>query len=189
MIELRVDPQAGIGHSHPATLTIEHMTHILSGIRVQKERDAVHRLLAGEAEAGSAFNAEEVWALAPHLVTALAEAKPGELVTFYRRFSNGSTGLAYTTGGLFMRVKYLYVILANYRQLPSDAMSLGIPAYEIDPVDDPLLPLRRGGYSVSFVPQEAEVHPVKGQWQWNFPDPGKVVIIDPALLRSNSPKP
>ncbi len=189
VITLQADPQAGTGHSHPATLTREQMARILSGIRVQKDRQAVHRLIAGEAEAGSAFTAEEVWALAPQLVKALAEAKPGEIVSFYRRFSNGSTGMAYTTGGLFMREKYLYVILANHRQLPSDAMSLGIPAYEIDPVDDPLLPLRRAGYSVSFVPQEAEVHPVKGQWQWHFPDPGKVVIIDSALLRSPAASP
>jgi hypothetical protein len=96
--------------------------------------------------------------------------------------SDASTGLAYTTGGLFLRDDSLYFILANYRQLPSDTMALGIPAHEIDPVDDPLLPLRRAGYSVSFVPREAEVHPIEGQWTWRFPDPGKVVIVNPALV-------
>lgn len=182
VIELRADPHAGAGHSHPATLTLEQMGRILSGIRVQRDRDAVHRLFAGEAESRSAFNADEVVALAPQLVKALAAASPGELVTFYRRFSNASTGLAYTSGGLFMREGHLYMILANYRQLPSDSMLLGNPAYEIDPVDDPLLPLRRAGYTVSIFPQEAEVHPVKDQWKWDFPDPGKIVIVDPALL-------
>ena len=108
----------------------------------------------------------------------LAAAKPDELVTFYRRISDASTGLAYTTGGLFKRGDYLYLVLANCRQEPADAMSRITPGYEIDPIDEPLLPLRRAGYTVSFVPSEAEVHAVEGQWRWNFPDPRKIVIVD-----------
>jgi hypothetical protein len=64
-------------------------------------------------------------------------------------------------------------------------MSRITPGYEIDPIDEPLLPLRRAGYTVSFVPSEAEVHPVEGQWRWNFPDPRKIVIVNLTLaLRS-----
>jgi hypothetical protein len=185
-VRIQQDPQAGSGHSHPIILTNEQMARILSGVRVRKDRYAVHRLIAGEGETGPAFHAEEALALAPQLVKALAAAKPGELVTFYRRSSSGS-GPAYTTGGLFMHGHWLYVVLANYRQMSSDAMSLGIPAYEIDPVDSPLLPLRRAGYTVSFTPQEAEVHPVEGQWTWDFSDPGKILIVDPALVL-RSPK-
>ena len=177
VVELRTDRQAGSGHSHPAVVLPEQMVRILAGIRVHKNRYAVHRLIAGESEATPAFNAEEASALAPQLVKALEAATPSELVTFYRRFSDASTGLAFTTGGLFVRDGQMYVILANYRQSPADTMGIGIPAYEIDPVDDPLLSLRRANYSVSFVPREAEVHSVKGQWVWEFPDPGKIVIV------------
>lgn len=187
VIQLHVDPQAGTGHSHPARFSQEQMVKILAGLRVQPDRYAVHRLFAGDAEPRPAFGPEEVWSLASHVVKALASAKPDEIVTFYRRVSDASTGLSYTTGGLFLRGDYLYVILANYRQWPSDAMALGIPAHEIDPVDDPLLPLRRAGYSVSFVPEEAEVHPVQGQWTRRFPDPAKMVIVNPSLVLSHSP--
>lgn len=187
-IQLHKDPQAGTGHSHPANLQVEQMVRILSGIRIQKERQAVHRMLAGEADTVAAFTVAEALTLAPHFIRALSTAKPDELVTFYRRISDASTSLAYTTGGLFMRDGHLYLVLANYRQSPSDAMSLGIPAYEIDPYDTPLLSLKRAGYTVTFLPREAEVHPLKDQWTWNFPDQGKLVVIDPALVfRSPGP--
>ena len=181
-IQLHKDPQAGTGHSHPANLQVEQMVRVLSGIRVQKDRQAVHRMLAGEEDTVAAFTVAEALTLAPHFSKALSTAKPDELVTFYRRVSDASTSLAYTTGGLFMREGLLYFVLANYRQSPSDAMSLGIPAYEIDPYDVPLMSLRRAGYIVTFSPKEAEVHPVADQWQWNFPDKGKLVVINPVLV-------
>lgn len=185
VVGLQVDRQAGIGHSHPATLTTEQAAKLLLGLRVRKDRYAAHRLFAGEADAQAAFKGEEAVALAPHVAKAFESAKPDELVTFYRRISDASTGLAYTTGGLFKRGDYLYLVLANCRQEPADTMSRITPGYEIDPIDEPLLPLRRAGYSVSFVPSEAEVHTVEGQWRWNFPDPRKIVIVDLTLaLRS-----
>jgi hypothetical protein len=141
----------------------------------------VHRLFSGEADLQAAFKGDEAWNLAPHLVKAFEAAKPDELVTFYQRISDSSTGLAYTSGGLFKRGDVIYFILANCRQGPADTMSTVVPAHEIDPVDEPLLSLRRAGYSVSFMPNEAEVHPTEGQWQWKFPDPGKIVIVDTTL--------
>jgi hypothetical protein len=185
VVRLQVDRQAGAGHSHPARLTIEQAAKLLLGVRVTKDRYAAHRLFAGEADSQAAFKGEEALALAPHVAKALASAKPEELVTFYRRISDASTGLAYTTGGLFKRGDYLYLVLANCRQEPADTMSRITPGYEIDPIDEPLLPLRRAGYTVSFMPSEAEVHTVEGQWRWNFPDPRKMVIVDLTLaLRS-----
>ncbi len=181
-IQIQKDSQAGSGHSHPANLQVEQMVRILSGVRVQRDRQAVYQMLAGEADTVPAFTLPEALALAPHLVTALSTAKPDELVTFYRRISDASTGLAYTTGGLVMREGHLYLVLANYRQSPSDVMSLGIPAHEIDPYDNPLMSLKRAGYTVTFSPKEAEVHPVKDGWNWDFPDRGKVVVINPALI-------
>jgi hypothetical protein len=185
VVGLQVDGQAGAGHSHPVKLTTEQAAKLLLGLRVRKDRYLAHRLFAGEADSHAAFKGDEALALAPHVAKAFESAKPDELVTFYRRISDASTGLAYTTGGLFKRGDYLYLVLANCRQEPGDAMSRITPAYEIDPIDVPLLPLRRAGYTVSFVPSEAEVHAVEGQWRWNFPDPLKIVIVDLTLaLRS-----
>lgn len=186
VVQLWEDPKAGSGHSHPAGLTQEQMVKILSGIQVKGDRYAVHRLFSGEAEERPAFTSEEVWALAIPLARALEMAKPGELATFYRRVSDQTTGLAFTTGGMFLRGDEVYFVLANYRQSPADAMALGIPAYELDPVDNPLLPMRRAGYSVSFVPKEAEVHQVGETWRWEFMDPAKIVIVNATLVRPSS---
>ena len=180
-VRLQEDREAGTGHNHPATLSPEEVAQVLLGVRVVEDRYALHELIAGSAPAEPAFNAQEVRALAPPISKALSMAKPNELVTFYRRYSSEAIGIAYTSGGLFLRDGHLYLVLANYRQPPSDVMRRGIPAYEMDPVDDPMLSLLRGKYAVKFVPSEAEVHLAKDDWTWFYADPGKVVIIDSVL--------
>lgn len=175
-VELRADPQAGLGHSHPVTITPEQMTRILSGVRVQKRGDPILSAVTGQPEVVPAFSAAEVQALAPHLSHALAMASPQELVTFYRRYSDASLGLGITSGGLFVQDHALYLILANYRNRPSDVMSQAV-TYEVDPVDDPLLSLKAMSFSVSFSPPEAGSQPALRE-RWRYVDPGKVVVVD-----------
>ena len=184
-VRLQEDLESSPPHSHPVSLSPVQMARVLAGVRVVEERYAVHELVAGSAPALAAFSAEEIRVLAPALSRAFSMAKPNELVTFYRRVTNDAVGLAYTSGGLFLHGGHLYIVLANYRQPPSDVMRRGIPAYEMDPIDDPLLSLLRGKYAISFDPQVAEVHPVTGDWVWSYPDPGKVVIVD-AVLATNA---
>ena len=187
-VRLQQDREAGTGHSHPAMLSPVEMARVLAGLRVVEERYAVQKLLAGSSPALSAFSQDEIRALAPALSKALSMAKPGELVTFYRQYISDAVGLAYTTGGLFMRGGSIYIVLANYRQPPSDVMRRGIPAYELDPIDDPLLSLLRGKYAILFDPAEAEVHIPEGDWTWFYPDPGKVVIVNVILATRLAPK-
>ncbi len=185
-IQLRVDAQAGGGHAHPASISPEQMAGILAGIRVQKLQDPVFRLVTGEKSAGPAFSAEEIRVLAPQLSRALALASPQEIATFYRRVSSANVGLAVTSGGVFVRDNRLYLVLANHRALPSDLMRQINPAYELDPVDAPLLALRAGDFKLSFSPPEAEVHLSNRQRGWNYPDPAKVLVVDLALAQKHS---
>lgn len=187
-IQLQVDVQAGVGHSHPASISPEHMAGILAGIRVQRLQDPVFRLVTGEKPVGPAFSAEEIRVMAPQLSRALALATPQEVVTFYRRFSNANVGLAVTSGGLFVRDGRLYLVLANHRALPSDLMRQVNPAYEIDPVDAPLMALRAGDFKLSFWPPETEVHLPDGQRGWNYPDPAKVLVVDLTLAQKRAPQ-
>lgn len=183
-VRLQTDREAGTGHGHPSTVAPGDMARILGGVRVVEHRYAVHELLAGSAPALAAFNIDEIRILAPLLSQALSKATPHEIVTFYRRYASDSVGLAYTTGGFFLRDGNLYFVLANYRQPPSDVMRRGIPAYEMDPIDNPLQSLLRGKYEIMFQPQEAEVHSTKGDWTWPYDEPGKVVIINVVLATS-----
>lgn len=185
-VRLQEDREAGAGHSHPTRLSPLEVAKLLGGVRVVDERYALHELIAGSAPAEAAFNLEEIRALAPAISKALSIARPNELVTFYRRYTSEAVALAYTSGGLFARDGHLYVVLANYRQPPSDVMRRGIPDYERDPIDDPLLSLLRGQFSIFFSPQEAEVHLAKNDWTWFYPEPGKVIVIDTVLATHTS---
>lgn len=175
-INLQSDSKAGKGHSHPAKVSPDELRHILAGIRIQSRNSFVPSILSGEASLVAAFSKEEQALLARHLSQALAEAKPEELVTFYRRVSTSTVGLAITSGGLFVHDRHLYVILANDRTLPSEGMSQSIVS-EIDPVENPLLPISRTSFRATFVPATSMV-PEDERWPWPYIDPGRLLVID-----------
>lgn len=176
MIKIQFDRKAGQGHSHPAALSPDIIRHVLRGMRVRSRSSFVPSLLTGEASLGAAFSKEEEDVLVPHLIRALAEAKPDELVTFYRRISTPAVGLAITSGGLFVHGRHLYVILANNRTKPAEGMSQSVVS-EIDPVESPLLPISRTSFHAAFVPATSLV-PEDEQWNWPYIDPGRVLVID-----------
>jgi hypothetical protein len=176
-LAIQQDSKAGPGHNHPAQISPEVIQQILDGVRIQSRKAfLVPSLITGGPQFASAFSKDEQTTLAPHLSRALAEAKPEELVTFYRRVSTPTIGLAITSGGLFVHDKYLYVILANARTLPSESMREGL-TYEIDPVDNPLLPISRTSFRATFVPATSMV-PEDEHWVWPYIDQGRVVVID-----------
>lgn len=191
VLAIQQDSKAGKGHNHPAQIRSEVIQQVLDGIRIQSRKSfLVPSLLTGGPQFVSVFSKEEQSALAPRLSQALAESKPDELITFYRRVSTPTIGLAITSGGLFVHDQYLYVILANARTLPSEGMREGL-TYEIDPVDNPLLPISRTSFRATFVPATSIV-PEDERWVWPYIDQGRVVVIDLVQLgrdmRSPAPR-
>jgi hypothetical protein len=176
IVRIQFDNKAGQGHGHPAQIGSDAVRHVLHGMRTQPRKSFVPSILTGEAPLSAAFSNEEEGLLATHLSRALAEVKPDELVTFYRRVSTPAVGLAITSGGLFVHDRHLYVILANSRTLPSEGMSQSIVS-EIDPVDNPLLPISRTAFRASFEPATSIV-PEDERWVWPYIDEGRVVVID-----------
>lgn len=175
-VRIQKDSKAGQDHSHPAEVSSDVIRRVLSGVRIQSRKSFVPSILTGDAPLGEAFSKEEQTVLAPHLSRALAEAKPDELVTFYRRVSTSAVGLAITSGGLFVHGSHLYVILANDRTLPSEGMSQSVVS-EIDPIENPLLPISRTSFRVAFEPAVSIV-PEDERWPWPYIDPGRMVVID-----------
>jgi len=191
VLAIQQDSKTGKGHNHPAQIRSEVIQQVLDGIRIQSRKSfLVPSLLTGGPQFVQAFSREEQTALAPQLSRALAEARPDELVTFYRRVSTPTIGLAITSGGLFVHDQYLYVILANARTLPSEGMREGL-TYEIDPVDNPLLPISRTSFRATFAPATSMV-PEDERWVWPYIDQGRVVVIDLVQLgrdmRSPAPR-
>ncbi len=175
-VRIQPDHKAGKGHSHPASLKPDVIQQILAGVRIQRRGSFVPSVLTGDEPLVAAFSKEEQAFLAPHLSQAFAEAKSDELVTFYRRLSTATTGLAITSGGMLVHDQRLYVILANCRTLPSEGMNQNIVS-EIDPVDTPLLPISRTSFRAAFVPGTSVV-PEDERWHWPYIDQGRVVAID-----------
>ncbi|WP_447980505.1 hypothetical protein [Candidatus Nitrospira bockiana] len=175
-------------YSHPATLSTDQIARILSGLRVQKRGDPILSLVTGEAEETPAFSSTEIQALAPRLGEALAQASPRELVTFYRRYSDSTVGLAITSGGLYVRGSELYVILANARNRPAEVLGhQQAMMYDIDPLDDPLFSLRPASFNLTFTPAAAvrSDHPERR----GYIDPSKMIVLDLAQLTVSPPRP
>lgn len=175
-ISIQLDSKSGQGHSHPAKISPEVIQHVLDGVRIQSRKSFIPSILTGETSLVTAFSKEEQTFLAPHLSHALAEAKPDEIATFYRRVSTSAVGLAITSGGFFVHGRHLYMILANDRTLPSEGMSQSIVS-EIDPVENPLLPISRTSFRATFVPTTSMV-PEDERWPWPYIDQGRVVVLD-----------
>lgn len=184
VVRIQTDSRAGQGHSHPARIGPDEMERVLDGLRVQPRRSFVPSILTGEAPLNPAFTREDRLRLAPHLSQALADAKPGEIVTFYRRISDATVGLAVTSGGLFAHGPHLYVVLANARTLPSEGMNQNMVT-ELDPLDSPLLPISRTSFRAAFEPGTSVV-PEDERWPWTYIDQGRVVVIDLVQLRRDS---
>lgn len=186
-IRLYVDDRARSGHQHPADVSSEQMAKVLGGLRVIPRSGFIGSLITGQAQATTAFSSTEIHALAPRLSRALTEAKPDELVTFYRRFSDSGTGLAITSGGMFVQDGYLVVVLANNRTLPTDGMNQNMVT-DFDPVDSPLVPISRTSFRVEFAHPSALAAPDKRP-SWPYIDEGRILAIDLRRLSTESKSP
>jgi len=176
---LKFDPSNGTGHSHPATLSIEHMTAVLRGINV-RGRDTITGFSAfSSKETSPAFSPADVSILAPYLVQALAKASPKDMATFYLVTRDLSRGDVITSGGMFLRGRHLYVILANARTSPYSNQYEN--AHTIDTRDQPLLPIARYRFTTVFYPDHAWIpnKQVRGQDGYDrYLDESKLLVID-----------
>lgn len=186
-IRLYVDEHAQSGHQHPADISSEQIAKVLGGLRVVPRSGFIGSLITGQAQASPAFSSTEIQALAPRLSRALTEARPDELVTFYRRFSDASTGLAITSGGMFVQDGYLVVVLANNRTLPTDGMNLDMVT-AFDPIDSPLIPIARTSFRLEFAHPSALAAPDKRP-SWPYIDEGRILAIDLRRLYAESKSP
>jgi hypothetical protein len=182
---LQFDPEAGTGHDHPASLAPEQMARMLQGIRVTG-RDVIGGFgLFGEKKGSPVFTPSQITMLAPYLSQAMKKASPQDMVTFYL-ITNGG-GSRVTSGGLFHRKGHLYVILANAHTSPSSVQYEN--TYEPNLHDQPLLPIARYKFEVSFEPKDAWIpnSQAKRQDQYDayYVDESKLLVIDLSRLMAD----
>ncbi|MBA3754507.1 MAG: hypothetical protein H0X01_10315 [Nitrospira sp.] len=176
---LKFDPSSGTGHSHPATISNDQLAVILRGVGVQV-RDNIAGFGMFASKTGSpAFLSTEVTVLAPFLAQAFAKASPKDMVTFYLVTPDLARGDLVTSGGLFLRGRHLYVILANAHSSKFSVQYENVSA--IDTRDQPLLPIARYRFSAAFTPQEAWIpnKQVRGNDGYDrYFDESKLVVVD-----------
>ena len=107
------DPgNSSLRYEHPATWTAEELLAILSQLLLE-ERGG---LMDSARPPHSVFSAEEVSLLVPAIRDSFRMAKPSEWVAFSISTPSNS-GLAVTSGGMFLADSRLHVIVANHRAL------------------------------------------------------------------------
>jgi hypothetical protein len=140
----------GEEHSHPISLTPEHIAAVLAGVRVDEpialvrgdllEQDPVPRI-------HPAFTNKDITLFAPLLALALGRATPEEVVTFYQTRKVSALTREVTSGGVFVQGDELHLILANYRSHTRYMADFGAA----ETTDDRLTPMQ------SLAPQEGRV--------------------------------
>jgi hypothetical protein len=114
---VRLDSYQNAGNSylryeHPATWTVEELFAILSRLLLE---DRVG-LMDSPRPPRPVFSAEEIPLLVPAIRDAFQMATPSEWIAFSISTASGS-GLAVTSGGIFLADARLHVILANHHTL------------------------------------------------------------------------
>jgi len=149
-VRLEVDPTVNVnrGHSHPARVTTDEMTAVLSGVMIEEPTRLI-TLFDKEQEPPRhpAFNVAEVGFLAPLLVKGFGMATSEEVVTFYQTRQETAIVRKVTSGGLFIDGEELHIVLSNYRSPTHYASDPGVD----DTFDDRLTPMR------TIAPQETRL--------------------------------
>lgn len=185
-LEVDRDRDKDIGHNHPADISPEQLSTILSGL-VYEEPVAKLPFYddMSQPRRHPALTASEVTLLAPLLATALKKAGPDEIVTFYHSTPRSGTQRLVTSGGLFVEQDKLHIMLANYRSSTHFNADSGV----VDTMDDRLTPLRslapqRG--HLAFDPSDAVEEIDAGLEAWFQPKRQEIVIHYKRLQPSRS---
>jgi len=135
-----------------------------------------------------AFTTAEASILAPYLRQALAKASPKDMATFYALTRDITKGELVTSGGMFVRGRYLYVILANAKTSPYSNQYEN--AHTVDTRDRPLIPISRYRFTATFTPESAWIpnKQVRGDDGYDrYLDESKLVVIDLDQLHESAP--
>jgi hypothetical protein len=170
----------GESHSHPANITTDEMTAVLSGVIIEEPTSLTQSLpflSKNEEPRHPAFSAAEIEFLSPLLVQGLEAAKPEEVVTFYRIVQQPGSGEHVTSGGVFINGDKLHFILSNYRsptRYPPDAETMRY----VDGRSTPLQPIVPQETKLDFQPAHAVVPRRQGVLKNPFrPNRREIVVL------------
>lgn len=157
-VRLEIDHTVGGNHSHPANITTDEMTAVLSGVMFDEPTRLIPSLpftsKDEEPPRHPAFNAADINFFAPLLSKGLGTATPAEIVTFYQATQQTAIVRKVTSGGVFIDGDELHLILGNYRSPTNYAPDPGIGA-TADGRSTPLQPIAPQDTKLDFEPTTA----------------------------------
>ncbi|MDH4082124.1 MAG: hypothetical protein OEV99_00060 [Nitrospira sp.] len=179
-VRLAVDQTVGGDHSHPASMTTEEMTAVLSGLMVEEPSSLIPSVpFPGnekEPPRHPAFRMEEIALLAPLLAKGLNTARPEEVVTFYWMTQQPAPIEHVTSGGVFVEGEELHFILSNYRsptRYPPDPETMR----SLDGRSTPLQPLVPQETRLTFNPTTALVPLEQGFFKNPFRSKRQEIVV------------
>ncbi len=108
---------SGAPIEHATELTTENLAAILRSVKIEREISFVsYWILRTEPQPEPAFPHSDADLLAPHLLAALAKARPSETVVFSLQRTREDGIPLVTTGGLLIQDNQLLIVLANARR-------------------------------------------------------------------------
>ncbi|TKB69789.1 MAG: hypothetical protein E8D45_13685 [Nitrospira sp.] len=148
VVRLERDPDSS-SNTHPTQLTPSEVGSLLRGVRVWERRNLIHRTFVGEAPRKRAFRDEEIAFLASPLTKALAQATPGERVSFHVSQATDTGDEETTTGWLSVRDPILYLSLREAHDIHSPGPDIGKYDRQM-----PNVPEASAAFDVIFEPEE-----------------------------------
>ena len=169
-VRLEADPD-GHANTHPVTLSPAEIGTILRGVRAWEQRNAIHRLYAGEPPKTRAFRDDEIEFLAPALSKALAQAAPDQRVYFRVSHADPRGAEESTSGWLFIREPHLHLLLSEVHD--THAPGPDISRYDRQMPDVPEI---SGAFNVTFEPEEY-LAKTKSRGRWFSPEQREELLI------------
>lgn len=149
IVRVESNPDTKEVASQPILLTPTQVASILRGVRAWERRNAIHRLVSGEAPRTRAFRDDEISFLAPAISRALAVAGPFDRVYFHLSRATETGEEETTTGWLHVRDPLLSLVL-------SEVHDRHPPGPDISRYDRrmPDIPEQSGSFDVTFEPEQ-----------------------------------
>lgn len=170
---------ADLRFDHPAQLSEADLTAVLSRVQVQERAGLLERKPFPQ----PLFSPNEVRRMMPSLQKTLQTAKPTEWAVFYSTLPGGA-GQEVTSGGMFVKGRYLHVVVANHHErIPSGADSLAAIRA------NPLNPWGGKGVTLSFDPIRF-VTGTQATWLGGSSSaPASELVLDYATFLAEAPPP
>ena len=167
--------------SHPKEFSPALVRKLLSGLRFEISQGIIEKLLREEAKPVPVFSDEDVEALVPHVVSAMSQVTPEEVVVF-QRSNHADSQKRKTTGTIYVKEELLYLTI---KELGKKHIGPAITFHKCNRGGE--VPDQTGlkDVQLSFSPDAVRRQVIEGASSLMSYSPGKTLVLDYKSLLSS----